>query len=325
MENQTDFQEQVYGEKGMKGTSKFPKIYRVDAPEVTGIFDGPVEITEKIDGSQFGFGLINDELVCRSKGALLHQGSTCAGLFAGAVVHVRSIKDSLTPGWFYYGEAVQNKRHNKLTYDRVPKGHIVLFGIKKVTEQGAVFIDDWNVLNEEAQRLGIDVAPLIYAGVMDSVNDLEELLNKPSVFGAQFMEGVVVKRYGICGRDCSSLMVAKLVNDEFREVQKSKKARKTDKGAAEQLAEIIECYHTTARFDKAIQHLRDAGQLTGTNADIKYLVQEVQRDLLEEEAENIKNDLWAVFSKTIVKGCVKDLANYYMAMPPDHPLKACLQ
>ena len=36
--------------------------------QISDLFDGEVEITEKLDGSQFGFGRVDGELVIRSKG-----------------------------------------------------------------------------------------------------------------------------------------------------------------------------------------------------------------------------------------------------------------
>ena len=39
----------------------FPKIYAVGSTEVQDVFDGVVEITEKVDGSCIGFGKIDGE------------------------------------------------------------------------------------------------------------------------------------------------------------------------------------------------------------------------------------------------------------------------
>jgi len=46
----------------------FPKIYSYGYKEVSGILTGEIEVTEKIDGSQFNFGLVDGEIYFRSKG-----------------------------------------------------------------------------------------------------------------------------------------------------------------------------------------------------------------------------------------------------------------
>lgn len=49
-------------------TSAFPKILHIGNKQISDLFDGVVEITEKVDGSQLGFGKVNGELFVRSKG-----------------------------------------------------------------------------------------------------------------------------------------------------------------------------------------------------------------------------------------------------------------
>lgn len=48
--------------------SAFPKIFAIGTKYIDSIFDNEVEITEKVDGSQFAFGKIDGEVYCRSKG-----------------------------------------------------------------------------------------------------------------------------------------------------------------------------------------------------------------------------------------------------------------
>ena len=49
--------------------SAFPKIFAIGTDYIKDLFNGPVEITEKIDGSMFVFGKVDGELFMRSKGA----------------------------------------------------------------------------------------------------------------------------------------------------------------------------------------------------------------------------------------------------------------
>ena len=47
----------------------YPKIFTIGSPYIPHLFKGSVEVTEKIDGSQFNFGLDNKKnLHLRSKG-----------------------------------------------------------------------------------------------------------------------------------------------------------------------------------------------------------------------------------------------------------------
>lgn len=53
----------------MSKSSAFPKILHIGDKQILDLFEGEVEITEKIDGSQLGFGKTPEgELIIRSKG-----------------------------------------------------------------------------------------------------------------------------------------------------------------------------------------------------------------------------------------------------------------
>ena len=41
----------------------YPKIFSIGSPYVPNLFKGRVEVTEKIDGSQFTFGLNNEKIL----------------------------------------------------------------------------------------------------------------------------------------------------------------------------------------------------------------------------------------------------------------------
>jgi hypothetical protein len=52
----------------MSSYHSYPKIYNMGHPQIRELFDSIVTIEEKIDGSQFSFGIFDGELKCRSKG-----------------------------------------------------------------------------------------------------------------------------------------------------------------------------------------------------------------------------------------------------------------
>ena len=91
-----------------------PKIFHLhDRKKLEKLLDGPVEITEKLDGSQFRFGTLGGELKFASKKATIHTESP-PDLFKPAVDHVISVYDDLEEGYTYYGEAFKKPRHNTL-------------------------------------------------------------------------------------------------------------------------------------------------------------------------------------------------------------------
>lgn len=292
----------------IRGTTEFPKIYRIGSAEVEDILASPVEITEKLDGSQIGFGIVSGQLLIRSKNNDVTNDKTKNSLFAPAIQTIQSLQEKLTPEWFYYGEAFSSKRHNKLTYDEIPLGNIVLFGIKK--EDGS-FVSDYKELEKTAERLNIAVAPLIYSGVAD-IDLLEKLLTETkSKYGAPYIEGIVIKNYAKQGQD-SSMTVGKLVAEEFREIKKNRKPKGVGKDIESRVLSYFQCYATQSRWDKAIQHLNERNELSWSTSDISSLIKEIHKDVFEEEEETIKNELWNLLKKDFSREIVKDFAQYYM-------------
>ena len=102
----------------MSKTAAFPKILAIGHKEILTLFEGEVEITEKLDGSQFSFGKIDGEVITRSKG---REFSEPDKLFKPVWEYVHSIADRLPEGIFFYGETLGTPRHSTLAYDRTPK------------------------------------------------------------------------------------------------------------------------------------------------------------------------------------------------------------
>ncbi|KKK80799.1 hypothetical protein LCGC14_2819850, partial [marine sediment metagenome] len=69
----------------------YGKVYNIGHAAVVELFDDEVTVEEKIDGSQFSFGVdAVGELACRSKGAVIDVDAP-PKLFAGAVETARSL------------------------------------------------------------------------------------------------------------------------------------------------------------------------------------------------------------------------------------------
>jgi hypothetical protein len=274
----------------MSSWTTYPKLFNLGHPNIVSLFNDTVLIEEKVDGSQFSFGFIEGVLRCKSKNAPIDVDGP-PDLFGPAVETVKRLhaEGKLTPEWTYRGEAFKSAHHNSLTYDRAPAGGIMLFDIARSHE---------NYLSRgekeaEAARLGLELVPVIYVGRVGSPQELNALLDRVSVLGGQKIEGIVIKNYARFAVDGKPLM-GKLVSEAFREVN-----RETWKGMKETSGDIIDklaiAYATTARWEKAIQHLRDDGRLTNSPKDIGELMKEVALDVRAECTEEMKAILfkWA--------------------------------
>lgn len=288
----------------MSSWHSYPKLYNVGHSAVKDIFQDEVLVEEKVDGSQFSFGKINGELKVRSKGVQIDPEHP-EKMFTKAVNTAKELFPRLTEGYTYRGEYLQSPKHNALAYDRTPNQHIIIFDINTEEEQYLSYNDKV----AEAFRLGLEVVPILYQGKVDRPEQLVELLEKVSVLGGQKIEGVVIKSYTKFGVDKKALM-AKHVSEAFKEVHKHswKEGNPTGKDF---IALLAESYRTPARWNKAIQHLKERGQLTNTPKDIGLLMKEVQLDIREECTNEIKEKLFEYAWRNIGSSSVKGLAEYY--------------
>lgn len=284
----------------------YSSILALDSRIGLSVFDGPVVVQEKVDGSQFSFGVtLEGDLMARSKGQHLNL-STPPKMFGRAIEVVRKLAPLLTPGWTYRGEYLNSPRHNKLAYSRVPQDNIILYDIDRGTQE---YLPPDEML-AEAARIGLETVPILFVGVLEGGADAaRKLLPEESVLGGVVPEGVVVKNYAKLNPDKKTLMV-KFVTDAFREVMTGKKPKEP---RADIVNTLVAQYKTEARWEKAVQHLREDDKLTGTPKDIGPLVKEVAADILKEEEEAIKQALFAHFWPAISKGAIDGLPQWYKA------------
>jgi hypothetical protein len=186
-------------EKNMSSWHSYPSSYALGHRYIQKIFDGNVLVEEKIDGSQFSFGRFNGELKVRSKGKEMFFDAP-EKLFKRAVEAVSKL--DLKDGYTYRGEVLDKPKHNALTYNRVPQDNVILFDINK---------DEENYLSRqekelEALRIGLEVVPVMYDGVIDSPEFVKSFLDRESILGGQKIEGVVIKNYNQFGID-STIMI----------------------------------------------------------------------------------------------------------------------
>jgi hypothetical protein len=287
----------------------FSKIWALGTNQVLDIFDSEVEITEKIDGSYFSFYKEKGEVVRKSKRQILYgvQGNK---MFSSAIEQVDRISLLIEEGYSFHGEYLQKSKHNSLSYTRTPKNNIALFGVFK---NGIPL--QYGEIKKWATILEFDVVPLLYKGRVRA-NEVENLLSKlletESYLGSVSIEGVVIKNYNkslMLGGLYFPILCAKYVSEKFKEVHRTSwKRDNTSKGKFET---FCESFRTEARWNKAVQHLKEEGTLLKEPKDIGNLIKEVARDIEEECGEDIKEFLFKEFGKQILRTSIKGLPEWY--------------
>jgi len=285
----------------------FPKIFAIGTDYIKDIFDDEVEITEKIDGSQFDFGKINNQLYMRSKGTQQFIENPDK-MFKEAVDYVVSIESIIPDNKIFYCEYLRTPKHNVLKYNRIPKNHLALFGISDHTH--SVFHSE--KISEYATYLDIESIPVLMKCKINNHIEFTDLLNNESALGGTKIEGVVIKNYSkkfLLGGQPIPIMAGKFVSENFKEVSQTIwKGEHTSKGKWETFKES---FRTEARWRKAIQHLNDEGRLLNEPKDIGLLIKEIQRDITEEEIENIKSFLWKEFGQEVLRKATSGFPEWY--------------
>lgn len=290
-----------------KPFSSYPSIYALGHRAVTQILEGSVVVQEKVDGSQFSFGVSGGVLKVRSKKMDVDIEHP-VGMFQEGVATVLRIKDQLQDGWIYRGEYLRSPHHNVLAYGRIPKGHVILFDVLIGME---TYLPPEG-LASEAERLGLESVPLFHNGTIENVEQFKPFLERESVLGGTIVEGIVIKNYDQFTPD-KKIAIGKIVRDGFKE-----KANQTWKEQKPPFfSSLVGEYRTEARWQKAVQHLEEQGLLSHEPKDIGPLVREVQSDVILEYGDEIKERIFAHFRKEIEKGVVVGLPEWYKARLAD--------
>jgi hypothetical protein len=196
----------------------------------------------------------------------------------------------------------------------VPHNHIILFDICNGLESYLPYSD----LCIEAKRIGLEVVPLIAEGVFTEADILElkdEWLSRESILGGTKVEGVVIKNYNVFTAE-KKVAMAKIVRQEFKE-QNSSNWKDEHPTSQDIIQRLIETYRNEARWRKAVQHLRDAGELQGEMRDIPALMKEVSSDVLKECKDEILEQLFAYAWPKISKGITRGLPEWYKSQIDD--------
>lgn len=248
-----------------------------------------------------------------------HQdGVTIGGMFNLGVEQANKIFNGYKPPYrtTVFCEYFSKPKQNTIAYARIPNNNLILFDVQVDTlylrrNEKEAFANDHNM----------EITPLLWAGDGSEVTDdlIKHLLTTPSMLGHQAgfdrIEGIVVKnydklyditRYRQYEEFSHPWMSAKIVNDSFKEKNHDENPNRTNK-----FQELKDSYRTEARMLKSIQHLKEQGLLVGELADLRLLVPEVIRDIIEEEKEDIKERLWNLYGNEIVGYASKEMVPTY--------------
>ncbi len=280
-----------------------------------GFWYGTIYASEKVDGSQFSFGLVEGELVCRSRRQPINLDD--AGMFKLGVETARDLASQglLQEGWSYRGEYLSKPKHNTMAYDRVPRGNIILFDIDRgdqdyVTPSGVVDV---------AANIDLESVPLLETYfTKPDLEAVTALLETESILGGGKIEGVVLKNYSMFGIDKKALM-AKVVSEVFKE-KHSKSWKVRNPGQGDFVRTLTAGFATEARWMKAVQHLREAGELEGIPQDIPQVMREIVRDVEDDLREEVMNALYTHFWPQIRRGLTKGAAKFYKRLLAEESL-----
>lgn len=299
----------------MSSFHTYPSIYGMGHRAIIDLLKGPVLVEEKVDGSQFSFGVFEREhddipgdtwgaryeLRLRSKGAVLYPEAP-EKMFTKAVETVKAIQSQLHVGWTYRGEFLAKPKHNALAYDRVPAGHIIIFDIN-TDEESYLSYDEKKA---EALRLGLECVPLLFEGIIENIEDFRRFLDTTSILGGQKIEGVVIKplKYDLFGKDKKCLF-GKFVSEAYKEVH-SINWKSENPAGKDILGMLGDAYGTQARWNKSIQHLREKGEIEDDVRDIGKLMKEIPEDIKKECEDAIKEKLfgwaWPHIRRLVTRG-----------------------
>lgn len=290
----------------MRKLSGYPKVWSLGHKAIQDILIGDIVIEEKIDGSQMSFGCFDGEFKCRSKGAELFFENP-EKMFKEGIDYVYSLfKDGkLREGYTYRAEYLKKPKHNCLNYSRIPNNNLIIFDIQEADGNPL----DYETKVIDAHLLGLEVAPRFKADIKNN-ESIMELLDNDSILGGVKIEGIVIKNYNKWTIFDGKFMAGKFVSETFKE-RADKEWKKANPAGKEIIALIINSLKTEARYLKAIQHLKEKGQLEESPRDIGNLLKEIHTDIIDEEADYIKDILYKHYINQIKRGVCGGFAEWY--------------
>ena len=285
----------------------YGKIYTygsVNAPTFDSDLD--IHIEEKFDGSQFSYMLAHDStLFCWSKNEQLDLDVVLQNskhLFHEAVK--LAFEKRKTPGVVYICEYFKRGKHNRLNYNFI-------------TEPTLIVLNAFNVFDHIWMA---NETPCLAQQPWKNLKlHLDCFLINKSKFGECQIEGIVLKQYS---KDMKEMKMAKIVNQEFKEISTHKIKSEHYEETLHSLAiKLVEKYRTEARFYKAIQHLTESGVVINDMKDVSAVIKELHHDIVAECNDDMRQIFEEQLTKLIKRHIGKNVAtwlqNYLMTKDND--------
>lgn len=248
-----------------------------------------IVIQEKLDGANASFTMDSGTLYAFSRNRQLDESNTLGGFYNFVLNTFDSRKNLLNDDYIYFGEWLNP---HKVKYEGYEK-QFFLFDIYSKSKQQYL---DFKEVEHEAITLNINLIPVFYEGKYESFEQLESYIGQTKVNGKlgdkQLGEGIIVKNVSYRDRFGNQMFV-KLVVDEFREVQKQKKAKNPTEFMNTSEYILAESFATKGRIDKIIYKLRDEGVIGKDihKKDIGVIFKECNlrtyEDILKEESDSL--------------------------------------
>jgi hypothetical protein len=243
---------------------------------------------------------VDGKLEIHSHKAEIIPGSE--GMFQKAVEVIESLK--IPEGMVCYGEFFAKPKQNTLAYKRVPKNNIAIFDI--------LYNGAWLThaeLEIWADGLELDVVPLLHEGRAD-VEMCRGFLGRESYLGGPAIEGVVIKAHNRFWQVGPMVwpIFCKYVDTAFKE---RNQANWTGESKKSKLDSLMDSLATEARWRKAVQHLKEKGELRGAVQDIGPLMKEVALDFEAEEKDWFIEQVWEIMRKDALRRVQSGMPNWY--------------
>lgn len=295
---------------------KYIKVQHLGDKLISDLLEGQVVVEEKIDGSQFRIEASANGVRCGSKS--VDFGEEMDKNFKKGVELVMSSKlvgyDYGGHTFHIFAEYLQSPHHNTLHYERTPDRHLMIFDVVDELADGSLSFYTPEQKRGFAGWLGFEAIPTLFEGDGSELTQerINEMLKTTSALGKETIEGIVVKNYSKFYDPvkfpyyAGMFKAGKYVRAEFTE--RNNTEWKAKKGGIEQ---FLESLAMPARWVKAVQHLKDAGQLSDNMADMRLLIPELMRDFEEEEKEDIKEKLYGMYRKQMLASVQRGFAEWY--------------
>ena len=246
-----------------------------------------ISIQEKIDGACASYSKVGEEVKAFSRNLELSAENTLGGFYEWVQdnIHHSDILDNVV----YFGEWTNPHR---VKYEGLEK-RFFLYDIYDLEKEEYLHS---SVVKEEAERIGLFLAPVFYEGEYISHEHIESFVGKTmldgSLNGETMGEGVVIKNFDYRSKYGKQVFV-KDVSDKFSEIHQGKvKVKKEDSEEKIFAMKTV----TKNRVDKIMRKLQDEGHLSDIldlsemGMYLKTANPIILSDILSEESDMLSED-----------------------------------